>query len=197
MRGVKMLGLVVLLALIVAAFAVFDAGNFSSVGLPTGESGLIVVGLGCAGSSVLIEACDAGADVLLLERASGGGGTSANSGGLLYLGGGTPVQKATGFEDDPEEMFKFLVAASSPGAEEDKVRIFCEDSVEHFHWLEGQGVRFTPGGIRKGGSGFDVCFIHPKGSDEAPIGSEGGLVELVQAPAEVLEAFRAVADASA
>ena len=106
------------------------------------EADVIVVGLGCAGSSLLIEACDAGADVLLLERASGGGGTSANSGGLIYLGGGTPVQKAAGFEDDPEEMFKFLVAASSPGADEEKIRLFCEDSVEHFHWFEGQGVPF-------------------------------------------------------
>ncbi len=54
-------------------------------------------------------------------------------------------------------------------------------------------MRFTPGGIRKGAAGFDVCFIHPKGNDESPIGSEGVLVELVQAPDEVLEAFRAVA----
>ena len=69
----------------------------------------------------------AGADVLLVERAGGGGGTSANSGGLIYLGGGTPVQKAAGFEDDPEEMFKFLVAASSPGADEAKLRLFCPD----------------------------------------------------------------------
>ena len=106
------------------------------------EADVIVVGLGCAGSSVLMEACDAGADVLLVERAGGGGGTSANSGGLIYLGGGTPVQKAAGFEDDPEEMFKFLVAASSPGADEAKLRLFCDDSVEHFHWFESQGVPF-------------------------------------------------------
>ena len=49
-------------------------------------------------------------------------------------------------------------------------------------WLEGQGVQFTPGGIRKGAAGHDVCFIHPKGNDAFPIGGEGVLIELVQAP---------------
>ncbi len=56
-------------------------------------------------------------------------------------------------------------------------------------WLQARGVRFTPGGIRKGASGFDVCFIHPKGNDASPIGGEGVLIELVQAPPEVREAF--------
>ncbi len=56
-------------------------------------------------------------------------------------------------------------------------------------WLEAQGVRFTPGGIRKGASGFDICFIHPKASEASPIGGEGVLIELVQAPLEVIEAF--------
>jgi lactoylglutathione lyase len=57
-------------------------------------------------------------------------------------------------------------------------------------WLQEQGVRFTPGGIRKGASGFDVCFIHPKGNEEFPLCSEGVLVELVQAPEEVVNAKR-------
>ena len=56
-------------------------------------------------------------------------------------------------------------------------------------WLDAQGVRFTPGGIRKGAAGFDICFIHPKGNEESPIGGEGVLIELVQAPPEVIEAF--------
>lgn len=55
--------------------------------------------------------------------------------------------------------------------------------------LEGQGVRFTPGGIRPGASGYDVCFIHPKGNDAFPLGGEGVLIELVQAPPEVIEAL--------
>ena len=50
-------------------------------------------------------------------------------------------------------------------------------------------MRFTPGGIRKGASGFDICFIHPKANEKSPIGGEGVLIELVQAPPEVREAF--------
>jgi len=63
-----------------------------------------------------------------------------------------------------------------------------------FDWLTTQGVRFTPGGIRQGAAGHDVCFIHPKGDAQAPLGGEGVLIELVQAPAEVIEAFRAAAE---
>lgn len=53
-------------------------------------------------------------------------------------------------------------------------------------WLAAQGVRFTPGGIRKGAAGFDVCFIHPKGDAASPLSGEGVLIELVQAPPDVI-----------
>jgi lactoylglutathione lyase len=56
-------------------------------------------------------------------------------------------------------------------------------------WLESSGVRFAPGGIRKGAAGYNVCFIHPKGNEQFPIGGEGVLIELVEAPAEVSAAF--------
>ncbi len=75
------------------------------------------------------------------------------------------------------------------------IGLWIDDLPAAVEWLERQGVRFTPGGIRKGASGHDVCFIHPKGNDEAPIGSEGVLVELVQATAEVVEAYATLADA--
>ena len=55
--------------------------------------------------------------------------------------------------------------------------------------MTAQGVRFAPGGIRKGAAGYDICFIHPKANDEFPIGGEGVLIELVQAPPEVVKAF--------
>ncbi|WP_332671040.1 VOC family protein [Aromatoleum sp.] len=60
-------------------------------------------------------------------------------------------------------------------------------------WLSTQGVRFAPGGIRRGAAGFDITFLHPKGNDEFPIGGEGVLVELVQAPPEVVDAFARLA----
>ncbi len=88
----------------------------SEVGRFDGEAEVLVVGLGCAGASAAMEAADLGSDVLVLERAGGGGGTSANSGGLIYMGGGTPVQEAAGFDDTPDEMFKFLMAATAPGS---------------------------------------------------------------------------------
>jgi lactoylglutathione lyase len=69
------------------------------------------------------------------------------------------------------------------------VGLWIDDLPAAVEWLGSQGVRFAPGGIRKGASGFDICFIHPKGSDELPIGGEGVLIELVQAPPEVREAF--------
>ncbi|MDP6977003.1 MAG: VOC family protein [Myxococcota bacterium] len=69
------------------------------------------------------------------------------------------------------------------------VGLWIDDLQAAVDWLEGQGVRFTPGGIRKGAAGYDVCFIHPKGNEASPIGGEGVLVELVQAPDDVIEAF--------
>lgn len=69
------------------------------------------------------------------------------------------------------------------------VGLWIDDLSAAVGWLKEQGMRFTPGGIRKGASGFDVCFIHPKASDEFPLGGEGVLIELVQAPADVIEAF--------
>jgi lactoylglutathione lyase len=76
------------------------------------------------------------------------------------------------------------------------IGLWIDDLPKAVEWLEGQGVRFTPGGIRKGAAGYDVCFIHPKGNDDFPIGSEGVLVELVQAPDEVKQAFETIANAS-
>lgn len=69
------------------------------------------------------------------------------------------------------------------------VGLWIDDLPAAVAWLQAQGVRFTPGGIRKGASGFDICFIHPKGNEDAPLGGEGVLIELVQAPEEVREAF--------
>ena len=67
------------------------------------------------------------------------------------------------------------------------VGLWIDDLPKAVDWLTAQGVRFTPGGIRKGAGGHDVCFIHPKGNEEFPLCSEGVLVELVQAPKEVIE----------
>lgn len=80
----------------------------------------------------------------------------------------------------------------SPKVHEPKLNhigLWVDDIYKAVEWLTAKGVRFTPGGIRKGAAGYDVCFIHPKGNEEFPYSSEGVLVELVQAPADVIKAL--------
>ena len=69
------------------------------------------------------------------------------------------------------------------------VGLWIDDLPAAVEWLTAQGVRFAPGVIRKGAAGHDICFIHPKGSEEFAIGGEGVLIELVQAPPEVVAAL--------
>ena len=71
--------------------------------------------------------------------------------------------------------------------------LWIDDLPKAVTWLTAQGVRFAPGGIRPGAVGHDICFIHPKGNAESPIGGEGVLIELVQAPPEVIAAFDLIA----
>ena len=103
---------------------------------------VVVVGLGAAGASAVVAARQSGADVLAVERGAGPGGTSAQSGGLIYLGGGTALQIACGFEDSPENMAAFLRAALGPGGDDDRVDVYCDGSPEHFDWLVSIGVPF-------------------------------------------------------
>ena len=67
------------------------------------------------------------------------------------------------------------------------VGLWVDDLHQAVQWLTAHGVRFAPGGIRKGAAGHDICFIHPKGNDQFPIGGEGVLIELVQAPPDVVQ----------
>ena len=70
------------------------------------------------------------------------------------------------------------------------VGLWIDDLPAAVAWLTGQGVRFAPGGIRPGAAGYDICFVHPKSNDAFPIAGEGVLIELVQAPPEVVAALR-------
>ncbi len=71
------------------------------------------------------------------------------------------------------------------------VGLWIDDLPAAVAWLTAQGVRLAPGGIRRGAAGHDICFLHPKASEEFPIGGEGVLIELVQAPADVIAAGKA------
>ncbi len=71
------------------------------------------------------------------------------------------------------------------------VGLWVDDLPKAVEWMTANGVRFAPGGIRPGAAGHDICFIHPKGNDQFPVGGEGVLIELVQAPADVIAALGA------
>jgi 3-oxo-5alpha-steroid 4-dehydrogenase len=105
------------------------------------EVDVLVVGFGIAGGCAALEAAEAGARVLVLERAAVAGGTSAMAGGHFYLGGGTVVQRATGHDDSAEAMYDYLTAVS-PHPEPEKIRAYCDGSVEHCDWLEALGFEF-------------------------------------------------------
>lgn len=106
------------------------------------EADVVVAGYGIAGVCAAIEAARAGARVLILERTGGWGGAAALAGGFVYLGGGTPLQQALGFDDTPENMAAFLTAALGPGVDTAKIEDYCAGSVEHYNWLVECGVPF-------------------------------------------------------
>jgi len=108
------------------------------------QSDVLIVGAGGAGICAAIEAAAAGASVVVLEAASEAGGSTAMAGGLIYMGGGTPTQRACGFDDDREEMYRYLMQASGPDADAAKVRLYCDRTLEHYDWLTRQGVEFKP-----------------------------------------------------
>jgi 3-oxo-5alpha-steroid 4-dehydrogenase len=106
------------------------------------ETDVLVAGFGAAGSAAAHAAREMGAQVLVAERASGAGGAAALSEGIVYLGGGTPVQIACGFEDSVDNMVGYLLAACGPEPDEAKVVAYAEASLGHFDWLVARGVDF-------------------------------------------------------
>ncbi len=87
------------------------------------------------------------------------------------------------------DLMQPLDAAQKPAVHEpplNHIGLWVDDLKAAVEWLTGRGVRFAPGGIRRGAAGYDICFVHPKGTSEFPLGGEGVLIELVQAPPEVI-----------
>ncbi len=105
---------------------------------------VLVVGFGAAGSAAAFCAAEGGAEVLVAERTGGPGGAAALAEGIVYLGGGTPVQTACGFEDSPDDMYRYMMAACGPDPDEVKIARYCAESLGHFDWLEARGVPFDP-----------------------------------------------------
>ena len=98
------------------------------------------------------------------------------------------------------DLMQPIDASKSPKVHDPKLNhigLWIDNLPAAVAWLSAQGVRFAPGGIRRGASGFDVCFIHPKGSAELPRSGEGVLIELVAAPAALVAAMDALASTAA
>lgn len=108
------------------------------------DAGVVIMGYGVAGAAAAAEAAANGADVLLAERTGGWGGAAAMAAGFLYLGGGTELQNACGFDDSADNMAAFLNAAMGPGVDENRIADYCANAVEHFDWLVRCGVPFKP-----------------------------------------------------
>ncbi|WP_028936237.1 FAD-binding protein [Pseudonocardia spinosispora] len=102
---------------------------------------VVVVGLGAAGACAAIEAARAGAEVVVLDRFNGGG-ASAMSGGIVYAGGGTTIQRQAGVEDTQEAMFEYLRREVGDVVSAETLRRFCDGSVEMIDWLSDLGVPF-------------------------------------------------------
>jgi len=134
----------------VGAVAVAGAGVLASCkaapapGVPEKwdkEADVVVVGYGGAGAAAAIEAAEAGAEVLILEKAPVAGGATAICGGIIY-GAGTSVQKAAGIQDTAEEMYKFWMACGGDSVDPDLVRLTSEKSAPNIEWLISLGCDF-------------------------------------------------------
>ncbi|GGN17965.1 3-oxo-5alpha-steroid 4-dehydrogenase [Actinoplanes campanulatus] len=102
---------------------------------------VVVVGFGAAGACAAIEAAEAGADVLVIDRFTGGGAT-AISGGVVYAGGGTRQQRAAGVTDSPSAMYAYLRHEAGDAVSPATLRRFCDESADMLAWLEDHGVPF-------------------------------------------------------
>lgn len=115
------------------------------------ETDVAVIGFGASGACAALEAARGGASVTLFEMGSGSGGASALSGGEIYIGGGSDVQKAAGFEDSAEALAAYLKMAGGPDADHAKCDLYASQSLAHYEWLKAQGVpykgTFVPGKI--------------------------------------------------
>jgi 3-oxo-5alpha-steroid 4-dehydrogenase len=141
---------------------------------------LIIVGFGGAGASAALEAGSRGARVLLIDRYDGGGAT-AMSGGVVYLGGGSKQQAAAGYDDNPEEMFRYLQFEVGDAVDEATLRAYCEESLDNLAFLEALGIPFHATGeapktsypepdVSLYFSGNELCPPYRDGARTAPRG---------------------------
>jgi len=132
------------------------------------EFDVVVVGFGGAGSAAALEARREGAEVLVIDRFAGGGAT-ARSGGVVYAGGGSILQKLAGYEDDAEQMFNYLRLEVRDVVDDAVLRSFCEQSLDHLQWLEGLGVPLPPSRVEPSKTSYpeNACTLYFSGNEMA------------------------------
>lgn len=136
------------------------------------EADVVIVGFGGAGACAAVEACDAGADVLVLDRFRGGGAT-AISGGVVYAGGGTDHQHAAGFTDTTEAMLDYLRLETAGVVSDETLGRFCAQSLDNLRWLERHGVPFEGSmAPRKTSYPTNEHYLYYSGNELAPPFSE-------------------------
>ncbi|MGI9277438.1 MAG: FAD-dependent oxidoreductase [Endozoicomonas sp.] len=129
------------------------------------KTDVVIVGSGAAGISAAIESARAGLEVLVLEMFQRAGGSSSMSGGVCYLGGGTPLQKAMGFTDTVEDMYNYIVNAGALHPQLDKIQLYCEQSIEHFHWMVDNGIHYNEKFTDAKGLPYDDSSLYYSGSE--------------------------------
>ncbi|MGV8871303.1 MAG: FAD-binding protein [Rhodococcus sp. (in: high G+C Gram-positive bacteria)] len=133
-----------------------------------GDADVVIVGFGAAGACAAIEASDAGASVLVLDRFGGGGATEI-SGGVVYSGGGTSIQREAGVEDSPEAMLDYLRREVGDAVSPSTLESFCTGSVEQLEWLRAQGVPFDASfDSRKTSYPTNDVFLYYSGNETVP-----------------------------
>ncbi|GAB3289314.1 FAD-dependent oxidoreductase [Parahaliea aestuarii] len=158
-----------------AGFGLATAGAAAAPALlPRGEvkswditTEVLVAGSGSAGVSAALEARRAGAGVLLVESLPKLGGSSAMSGGVVYAGGGTALQRSLKVEDSAEAMYNFIVSAGTLHPQLDKIQLYCESSPEHFDWLVQQGVPYKKKMTSAKGLPFGDESLYYSGNEQA------------------------------
>ena len=160
----------------------------------TDEADVVIMGLGAAGAAALVEACAADLKVIVFEKDVKAGGATVLSGGLIYLGGGTALQKRLGVNDTPENFKSYLTKAVGPSADPDLLNTFCEMSPDMFDWCVEHGMKFDgdvdltshvvepPEGISLMFSGTERVPEFAKIADPAPRAHapEGGSINIIE-----------------
>jgi len=103
---------------------------------------VVVVGSGVAGLSAAVEAAEAGAEVLVLERGDAIGGASVMSAASTSMVG-TPLQHAHGIDDDVELALADWIRMGGPTADVEWARRYLERSrADVYEWCADLGIKW-------------------------------------------------------